>query len=73
MLIINVNHLSLPVLPLIMNMTRTQEGNVFQAIIFAMVTMIAKMVQMNNMTCVVSVKTFGISTVMPLAGGQGGL
>ena len=55
-LIINVNHLSLPVLPLIMNMTRTLEGNVFQAIIFAMVTMIAKMVQMNNLTYVVSVK-----------------
>ena len=44
-----------------MNMTRTREGNVFQAIIFAMVTTIAKMVQMNNLTYVVSVKTFGIS------------
>ena len=49
-----MNHLSLPVLPLIMNMTRTLEGNVFQVIIFAMVTMIAKMVQMNNLTYVVS-------------------
>ena len=45
-------------------MTRTQEGNVFQAIIFAMVTMIAKMVQMNNLTYVVSVKTLGISTFL---------
>ena len=42
-------------------MTRTQEGNVFQAIICAMVTMIAKTVQMNNLTYVVRVKTFQIS------------
>ena len=44
-----------------MNMTQTQEGNVFQAITFATATMIVKMVQMNNLTYVVSVKTFGIS------------
>ena len=41
-----------------MNMTRTREGNVFQAIIFATVTMIAKMVQMNNLTYVVSAQIY---------------